>query len=372
MRLFRSIQSEMRDKSSLRKSMILLSLVVALACIAFLGGGEPALSSGTGAATPQPTIPLCCWPWLCLRVGFPDYAPHGSPDFDMRQDAWRWPPDGEDFQWTHSGPAAAADQLWYFDSEATFVLGHPYALVTSYGAWGDHDPQNVPPLITDLAGELQTGRLGTSLEDMVAGLESYIAKKGVAHDFTVFYEKGPTERWMLEESANHEVVILLLGFWQQDGGEWVRVGGHWVAVCCLDLIDRYLDLADPFLDRAAFGHPGWAYGPLPIDPTIHNDAINISHDRYYFAVTSVPGAYWGPAEYAGDELAKVLTNSLGQNFAADLEQYRGDYADTSPVHVAADYAVVFRPLSPCYERPTPTPTRLTLYLPIILKAAVLP
>jgi hypothetical protein len=371
MRRFQSLWSGGRPPSGLRKLVATLSVLLAFISIAFIGSGGPALSSDASTHTPAPTIPLCCWPWFCPRVGYPDYAPHGVPDFDMRQDEWRVSAvSAQATQWTHSGPAAAADALWYFDSEAEFILGRKYPLVTSYGAWGDHEPRNVPPLITDLAGELQTGSQGTSLEDLIAGLQSYGAAQGLPHTLVLFSEKGPSERWMLEEAANHEVVLLLLGFWQQDGGEWVRVGGHWLAVCCVDLVDRYLDFADPLLDRAAAGYPGWSYGGLPTEPTLHNDAINVSYDRYNSAEVSVPGAQWEPAGYAGAELATVVANSLGQNFAADLEQYRGDYTEQSAVYVAADYALVIRCSGLCYEQPTPTPTPYRIHLPIVLKGVL--
>jgi hypothetical protein len=371
MNILRSLSSTGR-RGWLRYLVGTLSLLLAFISIAFMSSGGPALSSGASAPTiPAPTIPICCWPWICPRVGFPDYAPHGLPDFDMGQDEWQAAPVGEQpVQWTHSGPASAADGLWYFDSEAEFVMGHKYPLVTSYGAWADHDPQNVPPLISDLAGELNTGSEGTSVEDMLAGLESYVTRQGVAHKIKFYSVKGPSLRWILEESAVHEVVLVLLGFWQESAGQWTRVGGHWVAGDCIDVVDRYLDLSDPFLDRAAAGYPGWAYGGLPTDPTHHNDAINVSHDRYQLAELSVPGAQLGLVEYAGDELAAVVGNSLGQNFAADLEPYRGDYTEGSEVYVAADYVVMIRKTGTCYEDPTPTP--YFIYLPIITKVALSP
>lgn len=371
---FESPWSGSRQQSRLRRLVASLSVLLLFVSVVYLTHSGPALSShASSAATPQPTIPLCCWPWFCPRVGYPDYVPHGLPDFDMRQDeSWASSVASQDPQWTHSGPAVAADGLWYFDSEAEFILGRKYPLVSSYGAWADHDPQNVPPLIADLAGELQTSDSGTSVEDMLAGLESYAARRGLADNVVVFSVQGPSQRWLVEEAANHEVVLLLLGFWQHVEEQWQRVGGHWVAADCLDPLDRHLDFSDPLLDRAAAGYPGWAYGGLPADATEHNDAINVSHDRYGIHEVLLPGGHWGPAEYAGDELETVVDNSVGQNFAADLEQYRGDYVDGPAVHVAADYAVVLRLPGICYEEPTPTPTRYAIYLPIIMKAALLP
>ncbi len=371
---FESPWSGSGQNSRLRRLVACVSVLLVFVSIVYITRGEPALTSrASSLAAPQPTIPLCCWPWFCPRVGYPDYAPHGLPDFDMRQDEW-WASSStaQDPQWTHSGPAVAADGLWYFDSEAEFILGRKYPLVTSYGTWADHDPQNVPPLITDLAGELQTSDSGTSVEGMLAGLESYAVQQGVADSVILFSVQGPSERWVVEEAANHEVVLLLLGFWQQVEEQWRRVGGHWVAANCLDPLDRLISFSDPFLDRAAAGYPGWSYGGLPADATEHNDALNVSYDQYAIQEVLVPEAHWGPVEYAGDELAAVVANSLGQNFAASLEQYGGDYVEGPAVHVAADYAVVLRPAGTCYQGPTPTATRYAIYVPIISKAALLP
>ena len=238
------------------------------------------------------------------------------------------------------------------------MLGGKYDLVTSYGAWSDHDPQNVPPLIGDLATELQTSSTGTSVENMIAGLESYIREQGLDQEFTVYGISGPTEEWMVDQSQTHEVVLVLLGFWQQNNGQWVRVGGHWVPACCIESVNiwnRYVDFSDPFLNRAAAGYPGQAFGSPPTSPTVYNDAANVSFDRYRFRDTLVPGAHWAPQEYAGSEVAAVVRNSLGQNFAADLEQYRGSYNAGRDACVAADYAVVVRCLG-CHQGPAATPT----------------
>jgi len=309
--------------------------------------------------TPTPTLtprPTACAPWMCPRQGFPDYAPRGLPDFDMRQNGGQSSPVRvQETNWTRSGPAAAADALWWLDSEAEFVRGAKYGLVTSYGAWTDHDPQNVPRLIGDLASGLQTNDQGTSLENMVSGLQSYNNGQGVDYNFQVFGEKGPTQDWMIAQVQMPEVVLILIGFWQQDNGQWVRVGGHWVATCCWDLSSSTLLLSDPFFDRAAAGHRGVAFGSLPTDPTVYNDAANVSFDLYGLANSPVPGAQWAPQEYAGSEVATIVSNSSGQNFAADLEQYRGSYVAGRDVRVAADYAVVIRCLD-CYREPTPMPT----------------
>ncbi len=60
----------------------------------------------------------------------------------------------------------------------------------------DYAPYNVPPLVEDLAGYLQTGELGTTVENMVAGLEEYVRAQGLANVYVVEHTKGPTKNWM--------------------------------------------------------------------------------------------------------------------------------------------------------------------------------
>jgi len=307
----------------------------------------------TPTLTPTPMV----GPGICPPITYPDYAPRGIPDFDMRQvEAMRPPQALQPALHTCSGPAASADALWYLDSQAEYVLGHKYGLVTSYGPAMDHYPQNVPPLLADLVEQLHTGAQGTSLEDMTAGLERYMLKQGTAAAFTIQSIKGPSLDWVRTQAVQEsQMLLVLLGFWQQNDAEWIRAGGHWTALCCISADGRELRLADPFFDLAAAGYPGQAWGGVPADPAVHNDASWVSYDAYDFVAVSAPGAQWGPYAYGHDVFADVLITSLGQNFAGDLEPYRGSYLEGQEVVVTADYVVVIRPV-PGYPEPTVTPT----------------
>ncbi|MBC7234179.1 MAG: hypothetical protein H5T68_13160, partial [Chloroflexi bacterium] len=260
---------------------------------------------------PPPTLtptatPYVSGPGICPRPGYPDYAPHGPPDFDMHQDEWR-----SEEGWTHSGPAAAADALWWLDSKEEFERGIKYDLVTSYGLWYDHAAQNVPPLVEDLAGYVRTGEQGTTVEDMVAGLEEYLRAQGLEDSFVVEHIKGPSKEWVWLDAQQHEdVVLLLLGFWQHDGLEWRRVGGHWVGICCPDPHGIGVEFFDPFFDHAAYGYPGRSWGGVPPTSEYHNDAANVSYDAYEFAPTWVPGAKWKPLGYGHGYLLDVVQNSM--------------------------------------------------------------
>jgi len=122
---------------------------------------------------------------------YSDYAPSGVPDFDQRQigtypwiDQWG--------AWSHCGPVAVADSLWWLDSEfephpvAPPVTNDGFPLVQAYGAWDDHASQNLPWLVEHLAFLMDTdGRRtglvhsGTNVNDMEAGLTHYLSWSGV-------------------------------------------------------------------------------------------------------------------------------------------------------------------------------------------------
>jgi hypothetical protein len=139
--------------------------------------------------TAEEYIPPDTWYWKPEQR---DYAPSGVPDFDQRQwgtyiwqDMWQ--------QWSHCGPVAVANSLWWLDSEfepnpmPQPIINDGFPLVQAYNAlWDDHDPQNVPWLVEHLAYLMDTdGRRtgiahsGTDVHDMEAGLAQYLSWTGV-------------------------------------------------------------------------------------------------------------------------------------------------------------------------------------------------
>jgi len=128
-----------------------------------------------------------------MKPPYPDYAPSGMPDFDQRQGGtYLWQDLGG--RWSHCGPVAVGNSLWWLDSEFESNPIPPpavidnYPLVQAYGGppWDDHDPQNVPPLVEHLAflmdtDGLRTGipKLGTDVFDMQAGITHYLSWSGV-------------------------------------------------------------------------------------------------------------------------------------------------------------------------------------------------
>jgi len=149
----------------------------------------------TDALPPGPAIPP--WnvtaeeydPWY-YKPAYIDYAPSGMPDFDERQGGiYNWSYGGA---WSHCGPVAVANSLWWLDSEFESnpvqppTINDHFSLVSAFGAWDDHDSRNVVPLVEKLAWFMDTdGRLtgllhkGTSAADMQAGLTHYLSWSGV-------------------------------------------------------------------------------------------------------------------------------------------------------------------------------------------------
>jgi hypothetical protein len=138
--------------------------------------------------TAEEFTPEDTWYW---KANYGDYVPSGMPDFDQRQGGtYNWVDQWG--AWSHCGPVAVANSLWWLDSEfepnpiPPPTINDGYPLVISYGQWDDHDPQNVPPLVEHLAFLMDTdGRrtglvhTGTNVNDMEAGLAQYLSWTGV-------------------------------------------------------------------------------------------------------------------------------------------------------------------------------------------------
>jgi uncharacterized repeat protein (TIGR01451 family) len=301
-----------------------------------------------------------------LAADLPDYAPVGLPDFDQRQADWQTTVVSRT-AWTHDGPAALADLLWWRDSAAESGATAPpaaadsHALVESYGPWDDHDAQNAPPLVADLAARtnINGDHPGADLEDLVAGLNAYLGEKGLADAYDVAVQRSPAFDWVRDAVKQGEQALLLLGFWELQPGGWKRLGGHYVAVAAADCTGDQIALSDPFRNAAEYGWPGhiapagW-HGHLPEPPyPLHNDAAYVSHDSYGIMRTATG---WGPQGYARqfDEIA----NFAGLNFAPPLEASRASGYGGGQIVTLTDYAVLLAPrrsaailrLAPGYNR----------------------
>jgi hypothetical protein len=140
------------------------------------------------------TVTILAPPPFYWKDGFCDYAPSGMPDFDQKQwGTYNWTDKGG--AWSHCGPTAAANSLWWLDSkfEPTQPPVSPptpsdgFPLVSSYiPGIDDHDPGNVQPFIEHLAYLMDTdgkrtglAHSGTNVIDMEAGITHYLSWTGV-------------------------------------------------------------------------------------------------------------------------------------------------------------------------------------------------
>jgi len=138
--------------------------------------------------TAEEFTPPSPWYW---KGNYVDYAPSGVPDFDQRQGGtYQWKDQWG--AWSHCGPVAVANSLWWLDSEfepnpiPPPIINDGFPLVQTYGQWDDHSPLNVPWLVEHLAYLMDTdGRRtglihsGTNVHDMEAGLAHYLSWTGV-------------------------------------------------------------------------------------------------------------------------------------------------------------------------------------------------
>jgi len=289
-------------------------------------------------------------PWYAKPPAI-DYAPVGLPDFDQRQDEWIDPASGK---WSYCGPVAEANSLWYLDSfyEPNEIpppeISDGFQLVTSYGPWDDHDPQNVDPLVRDLAWYFDTDgqrtqipHSGTTVWDMQEGINMYLQDKGLEWKFYEHTYEAPTVELIDAELRRCQDVVLLLGFWQYDEQteQWHRIGGHYVTVVGIDLKDMFIAISDPIRDAAEAG----GMGSVPINHThllepepntTHNNASLVSHDLYQIIPDPCPG---GPFSLEGYWNETIHENFIGQNF---YPEELGEYIPGLPVHTQLDYAVI--------------------------------
>jgi hypothetical protein len=256
------------------------------------------------------------------------------PDFDEKQDGWT-----SGGKYSYCAPVAVANSLWWLDSEF-----NPSNLVTSYGAWGDHDPQNVPYLVQNLATLMKTnfgGSFGTNTTNIGPGIQAYLAQQGVSRQFTVKTVMAPNFTYVESEVERCDDVVLVLGPWvYSPPSTWYRETypypagvGHCVTVAGINSTSTtpQIGISDPYNDTAVYGLPGVVLPPTHPGPgypsTLHNNASYVSHDIYN-VILLPPGSpgQWalqnyaipyigiapgiGPGLYAVVEAA-VITSPLG-------------------------------------------------------------
>lgn len=297
--------------------------------------------------------------WVRLGGNLADHAPAGLPDFDQRQGAWRI---SNPFReaWTHDGPVAAVNALWWLDSLmepeplAPPAVQDGFDLLQAQGAWDDHDPQNVPYLVSQLAraahtnGESGLLAKGTCLDDLERALGQHLAGSVERQRFATRRVERPTLQQLAAPIAEGQPVILLLGLWQHHRlVDWQRLGGHYVSLSAVDVTVGRLAIADPFRDGAA----------LASVPAAHNDPARVDHDPYLLSPSLRPGNVLRLNGYfdAPVDVARLVSNFAGLN---TIDCNPGDTAwlDGAELEAHIEAMLVLVPLLPATDTPTPAPS----------------
>jgi hypothetical protein len=308
------------------------------------------------AVTSSSTTDTCEY----YKAAYADYAPAGVPDFDQKQDNW-FIMAGQPAiqQWTHCGPVALANCLWWFDSKFEVCTTPPpaicdnYPLVRAFGAWDDHSPSNVIPFVDTLAKYAKTnqpGQKGTNVLDLASAAQAWFDSTGLTNKYTILVvpiDPAFGFEWIRTQVLNSQNVILLLGFWEEmTQGYCERVGGHYVTVAgvCTNPVDSALCISDPYLDA----NEGTAHAS-----SVHNDAQYVSgphgtmhHDRY-----NVIPATCAPAQPPTFQVELANYGINGGNVGifegmnpADptvlMHTYQG-----LPLHTVLEYAIVICPVA---------------------------
>jgi len=333
----------MRKVGFMRKLGFIIGIIVLLMAVMPVSNGLP-VQADSG--------------WYWKPGNFIDYAPSGMPDFDQKQDMWKNPPMPAG-AWSYCGPVAVANSLWWFDSanepnpQPPSNISDHYGLVTTYGQWDDHDPQNVMPLVSNLAWLMDTDgqrtgipHNGTDVHDMEAGIDQYLNITGYAAAYNETTLQWPDFYWIREEVEKCQDVVLLLGFYNRTEMEpgkyyYERIGGHYVTVAGVNLTGNQTGISDPYYDNAEAGGPGIvvpvAHNHTANGTGTHNDTLYVSHDIYN-VTQLIPGPggppCWALLNYAN---GTPIVNFVGQN--------GGGWPIPGPVVTIIDYAVDVSPIT---------------------------
>ena len=304
-----------------------------------------------GHCCPSAPPDTCC---EYHKSPYTDYAPNGMPDFDQKAAAHWADINGN---WSHCGPVAVANCLWWFDSkfEPNPVDPRPFGvtppndghgLVTTYvGTLDDHDTSNVIPLVDELAAFMNTNNpgvgFGTNIDSLVSGTRQYIASRGLSAAYNDSLYQWPSYPFIRDEVLKSYDVILLLGIYSDlGGGNCCRIGGHYVTVAGVCTTDFKICISDPYYD-ALEGEPpaGSAHGA-----TVHNDAFNISgphgqiqHDQYGLAAA-------GFGCIGGGVTAEIVNGYPLTGDLANFENQNGEAAcGFDQPFVVIEYAYIICP-----------------------------
>jgi hypothetical protein len=239
------------------------------------------------------------------QPAYPDYAPSGMPDFDEKQLGFGAGSGSGVYTWC--GPVAVANSLWWLDSEyESRMFANPvppptysdhFPLVTNYtSGLDDHDPNNVFPLVTNLAILMDTdglqskdGHMGTRWENLENGTRYYIKQQGLDQYFEVHDQSFPDFNWVSSQVLVSQGVELFLELKQWTGSGWANLtsipsfeAGHFVTLAGVNVTTGQVLISDPYQNAYELGT---APGRSPVahvdaNTAVHNNASLVSQDAY--------------------------------------------------------------------------------------------
>ena len=266
-----------------------------------------------------------CWHWIPAKTT----APSGMPDFDQYQFCDSLTNDSSALD----VPTAAANCLW----------------------WSGAVPEDTSPpeLIRLLSAYLGTeSDSGTSVDSLQIGLGRYLSHYGF--DFYEHTYIQPDFKEMADSLKKSQNIILILGFWQFDGGYWHRFGGHATTMAGVCSESSWVAFSDPAIDGAEIGGQGrffpLGHPPHPDNDALHNDSIYVSHDIYtsdtlFLNYGDSLDTLWRIKDFYDNDTS-LFRKFEGRDFQPGQTQYRAPYVPDAPVYTAVEYAVMICPKPP--------------------------
>jgi hypothetical protein len=277
----------------------------------------------------------------------PPYVPPYSDDHDM------FNLDHDLTPWLSSpGPPPLTSQ--------PFVPG-PQAPGGGLPPWGELVERLAWYFDTDGVRSGDAAIVGTNVMSMHEGIETWLSSEtfedgsSLAESLCVVTTPMPTFAYVESLVQKCEDVILLLGFWYEDidgSGLWFRVGGHYVTTAGVNSDEYMIGFSDPFVDGAEFGNPGNVgsgdhipHGYPHSNPTVHNDAGNVSHDIYTVMESSPsPGGVWSLYDYPATTEPDVwMEPFFSQNVPDEFLTATAPWNGVSYVHTEVEYCVHISP-----------------------------
>ncbi len=346
------------------------------------------------------------------KTGYPNYAPSAMPDFDQRQKGGTFwmtinaGPDGildpgtiiigddvlvnstpgqnnisiapgfnhqidtapmgdDTLEYSYCGPVAAANALWWLDSEFGDPFGIPgdgidnYSLISDMGVGDDHAINNVPLVIEDLAVRFNTINEGdTNVSRMISGLNQLLTFRNQASNHSVSNLQWPMFEEVAQEFEKCYVAILFLGFYDSEGnrtyGHIVTVSGVNMGTFEIGISDPIINNANPIADFAAYTNPinvsHDVYMVMPGPPPVSNPPPSqfwllgytsgysipipipyyaVVEDVVFISSNSIPDAPTGLAAVAGATYVNISWNAPGFDGGSPIIKYR-IYRGTTP------------------------------------------